>query len=808
MYALLWLVMKHIPFMLVLLAFLSETRLEAQHRCSKWHSRAHRVDYDEPSNMRSDTLDITHMDLSLDFTQMNQQLISGRNRVFFTALMDGIDHINLDLASLEVDSVLGAEGLLNFVHTGSLLTVYLPATLNSGEEAWVEVAYGGNPITDPSWGGFYTTLGYAYNMGVGFEAEPHNFGRCWFPCFDNFVERTTLTFHVLTNDGRTAYCNGLRTSVQTVGADSLLTTWEMTSPIPSYLTSVAVSEYVHSEQVFQSNSGDTPVWLISKSADSTEMKQSFVHLLPWLQALEECYGDHVFPKVGFVGVPFNAGAMEHATNIAYPKSAYQGGSLASETLMAHEIAHHWWGDNTTCRTAEDMWLNEGWASFSEALFQEKIYSRVAYIDYVRNNHKDVLLNAHRDDGGYWPVSGVPHTLTYGAHVYNKGADMIHNLRTTMGDSLFFAACKSMMNQYHFSDISTSDLQEHFQLFTDRNLEAFFNQSIYNTGYAAYRVSRWWPATGGIEVEIEQALHNAPNFHEDVPMQVSIEDTNGTRTTTTLFVSNTLSTHFIPLAASTTVRRIWLNDDNGISQAVLGENKWLSATGTSNFTYAMMDMNTTAAPIDSALVRVENHWVNARSSSDTNNGYTLSSDRWWSVYMPQDESLSMNGTIRYYGNDGLNAYYDPTFFALLEDNGYTEDSLVLFYRPLYGTDWQEFSGNYTLNTQGSATNWMGRFDIIDIQSGDYCWGVRGTITGVSESTSTEWRVWYDRVGENIIIKGAGNQHVFVTDNSGKLIWQGRCESDTETIHASRWASGIYHIQLQDQQKALTVSCLKP
>jgi hypothetical protein len=782
----------------------------AQHRCSKAHSGFYfKVDYDEPGNMRSDTLDVTHMELNLDFTAMDQQTIRGRCRVFLTGLMDDVSLIRLDLEGLSVDSVSGPDGPLAFAHSGSHLSVYLPTPLNMGSETWVEVVYGGNPITDSSWGGFYTTLGYAYNMGVGFDAEPHNFGRCWFPCFDNFVERSTLTFHVLTNEGRTAYCNGLRTSVQTVGADSLLTTWEMTSPIPSYLTSIAVSDYVHTEQTFGSIAGDIPVWLISKGADSTEMKQSFIHLLPWLDALEECYGNHVFPKVGFVGVPFNAGAMEHATNIAYPKSAYQGGSLASETLIAHEIAHHWWGDNTTCRTAEDMWLNEGWASYSEALFLEKIYGQIPYINYVKANHKDVLLNAHENDGGYYAVSGVPHAITYGSHVYNKGADMIHNLRTTMGDSLFFSACRSMMAAFQFTDIGTEDLKNHFQGFTNRNLDAFFNQSIYNSGFAGYRISRWWPTEGGIEIEVEQSLHHAPALHQDVPMLVRMEDQNGNIYEWNIIISDLFSIHSLQLPANVELSRLWLNDNEGISQAVLAENKYIQGTGTHNFSYAMMDATVATAPqADSVLVRVESHWVNARSGSDPNVAYTLSADRWWSVHLPADATLSMNGTVRYYGNEGMNAYYDPTFFALLADNGYTEDSLILFFRPHFQQEWQEYNGDYTLNTQGSASNWMGRIEVTGMQSGDYCWGVRGTITRLSEPLKTASRVWFTEQNSRLTVLSEPDTHIAVMDNYGRLIWSGNSEDTVLSIPAYDWAPGLYHVHLHHERHNQTFTCLKP
>ena len=177
------------------------------------------------------------------------------------------------------------------------------------------------------------------------------------------------------------------------------------------------------------------MWLTALPGDTTNMKLSFTHLDEAMQAFEGRFGAYRWPKVGFSAVPFNAGAMEHATCIAYPKSLLDG-TTNYETLMAHELSHHWWGDLVTCRTAEDMWLNEGWASFCEMLFTEALYGEEAYRDAVRDNHKDVLLYAHRSDGGRFPVSGIPLNITYGDHVYNKGADVARNLRSFMGDEDF------------------------------------------------------------------------------------------------------------------------------------------------------------------------------------------------------------------------------------------------------------------------------------------------------------------------------------------------------------------------------------
>jgi aminopeptidase N len=133
---------------------------------------------------------------------------------------------------------------------------------------------------------------------------------------------------------------------------------------------------------------------------------------------ENYYGPYVWNRVGYCLVPFNSGAMEHATNIAYPQAAT--GIAYEVDLMAHELSHHWWGDLMTCETQEDMWLNEGMANYSEKLFLEWTYGYGKYLAEVKSEHDDIVKYIHLREKGFRAISGIPHEYTYGDHVYKKG----------------------------------------------------------------------------------------------------------------------------------------------------------------------------------------------------------------------------------------------------------------------------------------------------------------------------------------------------------------------------------------------------
>jgi aminopeptidase N len=779
--------------LMILIVLFSSITTFGQKVCSH---RGLRVDFSDPNNARSDSMDIIQYNLHLDFTEFSAEIIKGACQVEYVSLWEGLDRIGMDLLGMTVDSVTTTSGTLAFDYVSPLLVVYFSEPLALDASGSFTVHYHGTPQTDPSWGGFYYSSAYAFNMGVGFDADPHNFGRAWFPCFDNFVERSKYHLSVLTNGGRKAYCGGLRVSETQVGVDSLLTVWHLDSPIPSYLASVAVSDYVHTEQHYLSENGSSiPVWLISTASDSTEMKNSFVNLLPWLEGLESKFGPHPFEKVGFVGVPFNAGAMEHATNIAYPLSSYQGGSLADETLYAHELTHHWWGDHVTCSTAEDMWLNEGWASYGEALFLEHTQSRAAYIDYMRTKHKYVLLRAHRDDGAYMPVSGVPHELTYGTHVYDKGRDIVHTLRTVMGDDAFFAACRSYQQSRSFQWSSTDSLRHHFQNFTSEDLTSFFNQWVYQPGFADFRISAWTQNNNVSSLTIEQQLHHAEELYTNVPVEVFFIGENNETFSTTVHASGFATAVEVTLPENFIAKRAWLNQHDGLALSCLGLTKWYRQAGSELSTYPEIEYQISSYPnaLDSTLIRVEGHWSDAHMPMQiAGTDYVVSGDRWWSVNFDSAAQLGVDATIRYFGSATSSTYFDPEFFSWMSTSGYDENNMIVFYRPLYSSTWEPYTGNFTLSPQGSTTNWTGRIQFENMLPGDYCWGVRTGQVNVLENNQQKTKVYFESGA--LYLTGTFEGEVSVYDSAGKkIVSDNKKRESSLRFDANNWASGVYVVR---------------
>jgi hypothetical protein len=752
-------------------------------------------------NDRSDTLDILHTELYLDMTQMSAQQVKGACTLSFRSKMDNISLVHLDLLELEVDSVqLQPNGTaLSYTYNSPSLFITLPTPVQTDEEFTLVVHYHGSPTSDPTWGGFYFSLGYAYNMGVGFEADPHNFGRAWYPCFDNFVERSSFDLRVLTSGNRRAFGAGLKLSEQSIGQDSTLVHWRLEPSIPSYLASIAVSDYqvLHdsvaaSDGLAYDGTGYFPIALVARAADTTEMRASFEPLNSCFQHFENQFGPYEWPRIGFTAVPFNGGAMEHATNIAYPRFAIDG-TLTYETLLAHELSHHWWGNNTTCRTAEDMWLNEGWASFCEAIYLEGQYGAEAYTNYIKDTHKNVLLYAHLDDGARYPVSPVPHEVTYGTHVYQKGAIMASVLRHYMGDSAFFEACRDFIETHAFSDVSSYDLRDFFQNYTTENLTDFFDHWIFSPGYPSFRVNHFNQNGAVLQVETEHRPHYGPDAYGSVPIDLTVRDADGDEHTVRISISENVQTHSVNLPTDDTVEAVFLNGNYSLSQAVLGENHLFETAEEWDYDYAECRLsleNTTANfPL---WVRIENHWSAAATPAFIPfTEYFISPDRWWQVM----GNLPIEGaelTLPYLGNQALtnSNLFDPQFFAYLDQENFSENDLIVLYQPNSLTPWTEWP-DFSIETVGSSTNFSGRIVVQNARAGRYAWAVKTGTVHVEEQKDSDTRVeWLN--AHSFRLHGFEGE-LSILNSLGQLQRKERYR-EGQTIDISALAPGKYFLRM--------------
>ena len=630
--------------------------------------------YSINTNARSEQFDILHYTVVLNMAAHEKQQIQGWCTIDFVPQKDGLEVLPLDLLQLKVDSVQWKSRSVAFAYNDTLLQVQFGQALPTKTPQQVRVYYHGKPQRDGSWGGFYYQDEYAYNLGVGFASNPHNYGRVWHPCFDNFRERASYTFKITTKGEQRAHCNGYLQSEQI--KDNLTTRiWQQKEPIPSYLAAIAVANYTVVEQEYVGIEDTIPIRLVANANDTAALVQSFVHLKEAIAAYEYWFGPHRWQKVGYSLVPFRSGAMEHASNIAYPIFAADG-TLKRESLMAHELGHSWWGNLVTCATASDMWINEGMASYCEQLFVERAYGKNAYVQLVRDNHHTVLATAHQREGGYRPIANVPHKYTYGKHVYDKGAVVAHNLRWYMGDEAFRTGMQAVMKDYAFKNISSGELRDALMATTGQDLNPFFDDWVFQGGFPHFEV-QWYNYKNKVaKVYIAQQLVGRSTYCNKVPLSLKLVGAAGEVQYARVQVSGALDSVWVTLPFEPV--EIVLNDAQQLNQARFDEVIALKDSTQSmvNLKHNLLFWESLEVLNlgDSALLQLQRHPVPPSQLPAT---YEAAQTGYWTVAGTWSPVFEAEASIRL-SKSQLGHLWQKTASA---------DSIVLLYRSHPNSPWQ-------------------------------------------------------------------------------------------------------------------------
>ena len=764
---------------------------------------------------RSDTLDVLHYSVALNIVNLAPPL-SGTTTLRIVPKINNLNTINLDLDDGFTVSGVTYNGATNsFTQNGALLHIPLAQAINPTDTINIAVTYSGIP-PQASFGGFYFTSTYAYNLGVGIGVDPPTFGRAWFPCVDNFVEHATFEYYITTANNRKAFCGGLLQEVVTNADNTKTWHWTLSQQIPTYLASVAVSDYQTLTSSVQSIAGNTvPVQLGARAADTTDLKNSFVHLPDAFHVFEDAWGAYKFDRVGYVVVPFNGGAMEHACNIAYPTFAVDGTLTWEHQLMAHEFSHHWFGDLVTCQTAADMWLNEGWASYCESYFLEGVYGRDRYNNDMRKNNSEVMQYAHIRDGAHLPVAGVPFDATYGDHVYNKGASVVHSLRGYMGDDAFFDCVKQYLNTYAFKNTTTNQLRDFLSECSGKDLTNFFDDWAFSAGFANFTLDSTQVAfnpdnTYTAHLFVRQRLYAAPHYYQNVPIQITFFDSQLNPYTETFVVSGgctqvATTLPFYPVYATLDWNQL-LND------ATTDQHLTLKQTGTIAFDDEKMSV-TVSSITDSTLLHVSHHWVMPDRLDTPNPNLKLSPSRYWHIGGYQTGTFSASAVFTYNGSNSTSGGYLDN--ALISGS---ENNLRLLYRASSANDWTTLpSAQYTINTQGSSTDKKGSISLANLQFGEYTLAFANPTQADTLQTiipdciataliptptpNLPFTVSPNPANDTVLVDCATfeqNTLLSVTDYLGRLMYQQNLTQPKTIINTQSWKNGLYFVQLQTPQ----------
>lgn len=446
--------------------------------------------------------DALEYDLTLSFDIPNKS-INGLNYMTVRSESDTLRNIYVNLYdNLKVNSV----GFQNMMRTGinykeakdiqqwydvsyKQTTNYLIITLKDGDVPMkgdivaFKIDYSGKPVKK----GFdsFSFKEIYGNMYVYTLSEP-TWGPVWWPSKDFPDDKALMSMQLRVPTGMKGISNGsLKDTVQNNDGTTTFN-WESTYPIATYLASIVVGTYTYWEDTYTTVDGtkQMPIVYYAFPKDSAKARVDWKSTPEILKFYSEIFGEYPFIKEKYGNAQFgwSSGAMEHQTITSYGYLLITGNNQY-EFINAHEIAHHWFGNSVTLKDWKNIWLNEGFASFSEALWKEHKGGMPAYFDHMKGFDYGYFSGTVYDPKGF-----IDNPAIY-ATIYQKGAWVLHMLRGIMGDEKFFAAVRAYFEKYKYSNAVTNDLVTIMEEYYGSSLEYFFDQWVYKgTGRPKYEYS--------------------------------------------------------------------------------------------------------------------------------------------------------------------------------------------------------------------------------------------------------------------------------------------------------------------------------
>jgi aminopeptidase N len=455
------------------------------------------------------SFDALHYRLDLNFTGP-PVYFSGSMVLRFTIVADSLSAIRLNMVKLATDSAFINTTPSSFSRDDTSIFINFDYTHYSPETLSVRICY----HDTVSGRGFFYYPWNSYTM-----AEPQD-ARWWFPCYDEPWDKATSEIYATVPENNKVGSNGYLAGVEHNSQNQTRTYhWVNDYPISTYLINLIIGDFATWTDYYINASGDSiPIFNMVAHEDSSAAAYDFATVPQMMAIYSRLFAPYPFDKYGQGAVsPFAFGAMENQTMTTLNRS-WITGNRGYELGYAHELAHIWWGDMVTLADWRNIWLNEGFATYSSALFDEAFHGHDSFISIILGYQTDYFI--YEQYAGSHPIYN-PSDL-FGLHVYDKGAWVLHMLRGLIGDSAFFNGLHNYSAAYAYSNASTEEFIITMENASGMNLDWFFDEWVYNQGYPVYNYAWSYQASGDsflVHLDISQIQANAPIFR--MPLTVRI-----------------------------------------------------------------------------------------------------------------------------------------------------------------------------------------------------------------------------------------------------------------------------------------------
>jgi len=440
--------------------------------------------------------------------------IKGQVTSEFRAL-ENTDTIIFDLSdNLQVASVTSNDEILAFSQENNELTIVFTKGICENAIEKVTISYEGTPNKNASGDGFVTTT-HNNTPSLYTISEPYG-SRDWWPCKQDLNDKIDQIDVIITapKDYK-AVSNGVILS-EVENGNLVTTHWQHNYPIPSYLIGIAVTDYEVFSQTIEGDgySFDIVNYVYPESRENAEEHTKVT--VDIMNLFQDLFGEYPFKDEKYGHAEFEyGGGMEHST------ISFMGNF--SRSLIAHELAHQWFGNKVTCDSWNNIWLNEGFATYLSGLVENHLDGEKDFINWKRGKIADITTS--RNGSVYVQDEKLDNVgrIFSSRLSYNKAAMVIHMLRKKLGDAAFFQGIRNYLNdeELAYKYANTDQLQAHLEKASGTNLQEFFSDWIYGEGYPSYDVAWYQAEKNEVNIKMNQTQSNkkVDYFEMNVPFLV-------------------------------------------------------------------------------------------------------------------------------------------------------------------------------------------------------------------------------------------------------------------------------------------------
>lgn len=484
--------------------------------------------YNRPVQVeRSRAYNAIHYRIKLDL-DFDNKYIDGENKITLSPLNDGFDICELDAEQIVVSEVLdGKNQNLLFKQTDKQLIVNLSKSYNYTDTLSLTVLYN---ITNPKTGLFFIDKSPTNPLMLSSGSWPDK-ARCWYPCYDAPNDRVTHELIVTTTNNNKVLSNGKLISKKENPEDGTVTYhWSQDLPHPTYLSMLSVAPFA----VIKDSLGNLPInyWIYPK--DSTDAKWIFGITPGIIEFYNDLFGyDYPWAKYDQVLCPRQGGGAEATSatilgeQVIHDRQAEQ--DFSWDGIIAHEIAHQWWGDLITLRTWSHTWMNESFGTYSDYLYTNWDKGEDEGAFNLLSKKNQYLREAH--NRYMRPIVFERYNRiqdNFDSHTYPKGAVVLHMLRRIVGDEPFFRTLSYFLHKHEFQPVVTHDFMIAIKEVTGKNMDWFFDLFVFKPGHPVFDVSYDWDSSGNkILLRIQQkqdSIINVPIYK--MPVNIGIYTSAG------------------------------------------------------------------------------------------------------------------------------------------------------------------------------------------------------------------------------------------------------------------------------------------